>query len=81
MQDQAPRIIGQLEGRVVAIENRIDRTDIATTARLTIIDNKIDTLTSTISHGLGAMHLAHWLGGACLAAIGFVVSHLWPGKS
>lgn len=81
MQDPSPRFIGQLEGRVLGIEDRLDRSDAATTARLTTIENKLDSIATTISHGMGGLQLAHWIAGGCLAALGFVASHFWPGKS
>ncbi len=81
MPDHAPRIIGQLEGRVVAIEDRLDRSDLTTAARLETIELKLDKLANTLSQGMGGLQLAHWVGGALLAALGFFVSHLWPGKN
>jgi hypothetical protein len=80
MHDTAPRLIGQLEGRVVALEDRMDRNDITAAARLETIELKLDKLTNTLSQGMGGLHLAHWIGGALLALLGFVASHLWPGK-
>lgn len=81
MHEAAPRLIGQLEGRVVALEDRMDRGEIITAARLENIELKLDKLTSTLSQGMGGLQLAHWIGGAILALLGFVASHLWPGRS
>jgi hypothetical protein len=81
MHDTAPRLIGQLEGRVVALEDRMDRNEITAAARLETIEMKLDRLASTLSQGMGGLQLAHWIGGALLAALGFFASHLWPGKN
>jgi hypothetical protein len=81
MHEAAPRLFGQLEGRVVALENRMDRTEITTAARLENIEIKLDKLASTISQGMGGLQLAHWIGGALLAFLGFIASHFWSGKN
>jgi len=81
MHEAAPRLIGQLEGRVVALEDRLDRGELTTAARLENIELKLDKLATTLSQGMGGLQLAHWIGGAMLALFGFFASHLWPGKS
>jgi hypothetical protein len=80
MHDTPPRLIGQLEGRVVALEDRMDRNDITAAARLETIELKLDKLTQTLSQGMGGLQVAHWIGGALLAVMGFFASHFWPGK-
>ncbi len=81
MHEGAPRLIGQLEGRVVALEDRMDRNELTAAARLEAIEVKLDKLTSTLSQGMGGLQLAHWIGGALLTLLGYFASHLWPGKS
>jgi hypothetical protein len=80
-QDSTARAIGQLEGRVLSIEDRLDRSDAATTARLTTIEKKLDNIAAALSRRMGGLQLAHWIASGTLAAIGIAVSHLWPGKS
>ncbi len=79
--NSAARTIGQLEGRVLSIEDRLDRSEAATAARLTIIEKKLDNIAATLSRRMGGLQLAHWIAAGILAAIGVIASHLWPGKS
>ncbi len=71
------RVLGRLEAKVAAIEGRIERLEIGSTSRMATIENKLDGVVSTLAQSLGAMKLVHWLGGAVVAGIGFVVSIAW----
>jgi hypothetical protein len=70
-------LLGRLEGRLDALEDRMSRGEDATAARLAAIEHKLDLLAGTLAQGLGGMRVAHWLGGAMLAAGGFLASHFW----
>jgi hypothetical protein len=70
-------LLGRLEGRLDSLEDRMTRSEDATAARLATIEHKLDLLTGTLAQGLGGMRVAHWIGGAMLAASGFLASHFW----
>ena len=71
------RVLGRLEAKVAAIEGRIERHEIGSTSRMMAIEAKLDGVVSTLAQSMGAMKLVHWLGGALVAGIGFLVSVVW----
>jgi|GEM_PF-5638923 len=71
------RVLGRLEAKVAAIEGRIERLEAGSTARMATIEQKLDGVVSTLAQSLGAVKLVHWLGGAGVAALGFVASLAW----
>lgn len=71
------RVLGRLEAKVAAIEGRIERLEVGSTARMVTIETKLDGVVSTLAQSMGAMKLVHWLGGAVVAGIGFVASIAW----
>lgn len=70
------RVLGRLEANVAAIEGRIERLEVGSTSRMTAIEVKLDNVVSALAQGMGAVKFVHWLGGAVLAAIGFLASTL-----
>jgi hypothetical protein len=72
-----PLLLGRLEGRLDALEDRMSRSEDAASARLAAIEHKLDLLAGTLAQGLGGMRVAHWVGGAMLALGGFLASHFW----
>lgn len=71
-------LLGRLEGRLLAVEDRMDRYEAASAARLAIIEAKLDAVATSLAQGLGGVRVFHWIGGAILAGLGFVLNHLWP---
>ena len=71
------RVLGRLEAKVAAIEGRIERLELGSTARMATIEQKLDGVVSTLAQSLGAVKLVHWLGGAVVAAIGVLASVAW----
>jgi hypothetical protein len=74
-------MLGRLEGRVDALDERMNRHETAITARLTSIDAKIDTLVTTLASGLGGVRVFHWIIGLLLAVGGFIANHFWHAKN
>lgn len=70
-------LLGRLEGRLDALEDRMTRYEAANAGRLAAIEHKLDMLASTLAQGLGGMRVAHWVGGAILAVGGYLASHFW----
>ncbi len=68
-------MLGRLEGRIVALEDRMDRQEAMTSVRLTAIETKLDHIGNALAQGLGGMRLIHWIAGAVLACAGFFASH------
>jgi hypothetical protein len=75
--DTTALLLGRLEGRLQALEERMDRYEMSTAAHLNAIDAKLDALAATLAQGLGGMRVAHWIGAAILAVSGYIASHLW----
>ncbi len=71
---ETARILGRLESSVGAIENRIQRLEITSATRMSVIEQKLDGVVNSLAQGLGAMKLVHWLGGGVLALMGFLAS-------
>ncbi|MCW3476556.1 hypothetical protein [Limobrevibacterium gyesilva] len=70
------RVLGRMEAKVAAIEGRIERIEISSALRMSVIEQKLDNVGQTLAQSLGAMKLMHWLGGAAFATVGFVTSVL-----
>ncbi len=73
---EMPRSLGRLEASVAGLENRIERLEFSSAVRMAAIEQKLDGVVQTLAQSQGAMKLAHWLGGAFFAAIGFLASWL-----
>jgi hypothetical protein len=71
---EVARVLGRLEAKVAAIEGRIERLELGSTSRMATIEVKLDAVVSALAQGMGAMKLVHWLGGAAVAALGFLAS-------
>ena len=69
-------MLGRLEARVGAIEDRLERQEITAMARMAAIELKLDGVANVLAQSLGAMKMVHWLSGAAVAAFGFVLSWL-----
>jgi hypothetical protein len=78
--DQA-RVLGRLEGRVDALDERMDRHEAAISSRLASIDAKIDTIVTTLAGGIGGVRVFHWIGGLMLAVGGFIANHFWHARN
>jgi hypothetical protein len=70
--DETARVLGRLEAKVAAIEDRLERQDIVLAARMAAIELKLDTMATTLAQSMGAVKLAHWLAGAAVAGIGYL---------
>jgi hypothetical protein len=68
-------MLGRFEGRIIALEDRMDRHEAVNSVRLTAIETKLDHISNTLAQGLGGMRLIHWIAGAALACAGFFASH------
>jgi len=79
--EQAARVLGRLEGRVDALDERMDRHEASIAARLTSIEAKIDTVVTTLAGGMGGIRVFHWAAGILLALTGFVAHHFWQSKN
>ena len=75
--DQSARMLGRLEGRVKALDERMDRHEASIGARLASIEAKVDTVVATLASGLGGIRVFHWIGGVLIAVAGFIANHFW----
>ena len=73
-ESETSRVLGRLEAKVAAIEGRMERLESNSAARMTTIENKLDSMANTLAQSMGAMKLVHWLGGAAFAGLGFLAS-------
>jgi hypothetical protein len=73
--EQSARMLGRLEGRVDALDERMNRHEASIAARLSSIEAKIDAMTNTLAGGLGGIRVFHWVGGLLLALGGFVAKN------
>ena len=74
--EEAGRVLGRLEARVAAIEDRLERQELNAAARMAAIELKLDGVANVLAQSMGAMKVVHWMSGAAVAALGFVVSWL-----
>jgi hypothetical protein len=74
---EAARVLGRLEARVAAIEDRLGRHEASITARMAAIEMKVDHVAHSLAQGLGALKLIHWIGGLSLMLAGFLARHVW----
>jgi hypothetical protein len=72
--------MGRLEGRVDAMQERMDRHEASISIRLSSIEGKLDTVVTTLASGLGGLRVFHWIGGLLLAVAGFIANHFWHGR-
>jgi hypothetical protein len=75
--DHGARVLGRLEGRVDALDERMDRHEASISARLSSIEAKLDTVVTTLASSLGGIRVFHWIGGVVIALAGFVANHFW----
>ena len=73
---ETSRSLGRLEAKVAAIEDRLERHEQNSTARMVAIEQKLDGMANTLAQSMGAVKLVHWVAGAAVAGIGFVLSVL-----
>ena len=73
---ETARTLGRLEAKVAAIEDRLERHESNATVRMAAIEQKLDGMANTLAQSMGAVKLVHWVAGAAVAGIGFVVSVL-----
>jgi hypothetical protein len=73
-ESETARVLGRLEAKVAAIEGRMERLEANGTARMAVIEQKLDVMANTLAQSMGAAKLVHWLGGAVVAGIGFLAS-------
>ena len=71
------RLLGQLEGRVTALEDRMDRTDTAISARLTSIEIKLDAVRTTLAQAVGGLRATHLALGLMFAIAGGLAARVW----
>ncbi len=74
--DEAGRVLGRLEATVAGIENRLERHEANSTARMAAIELKLDAVANALAQSMGAVKVVHWLSGAAVAGLGFAVSWL-----
>lgn len=75
------RVLGRLEAKVAAIEDRLERHEANSTLRMTAIEHKLDGMANTLAQSMGAVKLVHWAAGALVAGAGFLLHVLLrPGK-
>ena len=74
--EEAGRVLGRLEAKVAAIEHRLERDEANLTARMAAIELKLDGVATILAQSMGAVKVVHWLSGAAVAGLGFVVSWL-----
>ena len=71
---EAARVLGRLEATVAAIEDRLERHEANSTMRMAAIELKLDAVANTLAQSMGAVKLVHWMSGAAVAGLGFLVS-------
>jgi hypothetical protein len=73
---ETARVLGRLEAKVAAIEDRIERIEVSAALRMSVIEQKLDNVNQALAQSMGAMKLMHWLGGVVFAGLGFLGSLL-----
>lgn len=68
------RVLGRLEANVAAIEDRIERHEANSALRMAAIELKLDAVANTLAQSIGAVKVVHWLFGAAVAGLGFLLS-------
>lgn len=79
--NRVDRLLGQLEARMAAMEDRLTRNELTSAAQQAAIEAKLDRVATTLALGMGGLRIVHWIGGASLAAAGFIASHLLHPKN
>jgi len=78
--DYAARALGRLEGRVDALDERMDRYEAGVASRLSSIEAKLDTVVIALANGVGGIRVFHWIVGLLFAVAGFIANHFWHGR-
>jgi hypothetical protein len=74
--NETARVLGRLEAKVAAIEDRIERLEASSAGRMLVIESKLDMVVHALAQSQGAMKLVHWCGGAAFAALGYIANTL-----
>jgi hypothetical protein len=61
MGDDLTLAVGELQGRVKALESRADRHETTVHEQLTSINGKLDKVVTQLAEGRGKFGLLHWL--------------------
>lgn len=68
-----PIQVGRLEGRLGALEQRVDRHEDWVGTKLNTIENKLDVVINVQSRSGGVFSLVKWITGLIVAASGWVL--------
>ncbi len=71
--------IGRMDGRLSALESRIDRHESFVTQKLALIDDKLDRALLMQAQGTGIARTLHWGFGALLTVAGWFVGRATSG--
>lgn len=68
--------IGQMDGRLTALESRIDRHETFVTAKLTAIETKLDDVLLAQAAGTGGTKAIRWIVGITISVGAWLHGHL-----
>lgn len=76
--ESTDRILGRLEGRLAALEDRADRHDLTVTS----IHAKLDAISAQLNQATGGFRIAHGIMGVVLVIGGWIAHefHFWTLK-
>jgi hypothetical protein len=69
-------LIGRMDGRLTALESRIDRHEVFTTGKLNAIETKLDDVLMAQAAGTGNMKAIRWIIGIVISIGAWVHGHL-----
>ena len=69
-------LIGRMDGRLTALESRIDRHETFTTAKLNAIETKLDDVLMAQAAGTGNTKAIRWIIGIAISIGAWVHGHL-----
>lgn len=68
--------IGRMDGRLIALESRLDRHEIFVGSKLAMIESKLDDVLLSQAAGTGGTRAARWLIGIALSIAGWFAGHI-----
>ncbi len=68
--------IGRMDGRLIALESRMDRHEIFVGSKLATIENKLDDVLMAQASGNGGTRATRWIVGIVLSIAAWLAGHL-----
>ncbi len=71
--------IGRMDGRLSALESRIDRHESFVTGKLTLIEDKLDRALLVQAQGAAIARTLHWVFTGLFSVLGWLLGHITSG--